>query len=248
MKEKEKKYKALKSEILTRRTLSHRIYAIISKNKLRLLLFTLLGVAASGFVVSALLANKGTFTVTLPRQQMLDLGLVISDTAGFERPRHEIQGPPVIDMWNITRSDIPDDLHMRDGFNSDENYLAMTIYLKNMGSKNLDYTLAVDINEIFRDIDEALRIELYVNDEPETYAKRKSDKSGDPEPDTVPFVAKTRVISLNSRQIDVGQVEKFTLIAWIEGEDPDCTNELLGGFVKMTMNFDAKVRQQENGG
>ena len=205
--------------------------------------FTLLGVAVAVFIVAALLANKGTFTITLPREQMFNLGLVISDTAEFKRPRHEILAPPLVDMWNTTRSSIPKDVHLIDGEHSGENYFAMTVYLKNMGKQNLDYSLALDLNEMYRNLDEALRVELYINDESTLYAKRKTDGSGEPETDTFPFIAKTRIISLDAKPLDAGAVEKFTIVAWIEGEDPDCTNDLLGGFVKMTLSFDAKVRK-----
>ena len=240
----EKKYKALKSEILARRSISHKIIAIITSNRLRILWFTLLGIVTATFVVAALLANKGTFTVTLPRNQMINFGLVISDTADFARPRHEIQAPPLIDMWNITRSDIPAGINLIDGSHNGDNYLAMTVYLKNQGEKDLDYSLHVDINEISKNVDEALWVDLYINDDvPTTYAKRKSDGSGEPELGTVPFAARTRIISIDPKPIDIGQVEKFTIVAWMEGEDPDCLNDLLGGFVKMTMGFDAKVRE-----
>jgi len=238
----ENEFKALKSEILARRSISHRVLAIITKNRLRILLFTFLGIVTALFIVAALLANKGTFTVTLPRDQMINLGLVVSDTKDFERPRHEILSPPVIDIWNITRSDLPINLHELDGSNNGVNYLAMTFYLKNMGDKDLDYTLVIDLNEIYKNVDEALRVELYINGESTVYAKRKSDGSGDPEPDTEPFAAKTRIISLPLRPIDMEQIEKFTVVSWVEGEDPDCTNDLLGGFVKMTLRIEGKVR------
>ena len=48
---------------------------------------------------------------------------------------------------------------------------------------------------------------------------------------------------LDPREIAVDQVEKFTVVAWIEGNDPDCTNDLLGGFLKMTMNFSGRVKE-----
>ena len=236
-------FRALKSEILTRRSLSYKVTAMITKNRLRLIFFTLLGIAVVLFVISALMANKGTFTITLPRDQMINLGLVISDEPDFVRPRHEILTPPVVDMWNITRANIPEDIHKMDGNNSTSNYLANTFYLKNMGDNDLEYVLALDLNEIYNHVDEALRIELYINGDSVVYAKKKSDGSGEPEPDTLPFTGRTRIISLDPKELAIGQVEKFTVVAWIEGEDPDCTNELLGGYVKMTMNFSGRIKQ-----
>jgi hypothetical protein len=229
----------MKSEILKRRKWSYKILKIITKNRLTLLWFTLLGIIAATFVVSALLANKGSFTVTLPREQMINFGLVISDTADFARPRHEIQCPPVVDLWNITRDDIPKDVAEIDGEHNGRDYLAMTIYLKNTGNKDLDYTVDIDMNEIYKNLDEALRVEIYLNGESKIYAKRKSNWSNEPEPGTIPFYSKVRIISLAPRPLNVSQVDKYTIVAWVEGNDPDCTNDLLGGFIKMVMSFNA---------
>ena len=237
----------MKSEILARRKMSRKIFKIITQNRLTILWFTLLAIIVIGFVVAALLNNKGSFTVTLPREQMVNLGLVISDTPDFLRPRHEIQCPPVVDLWNITRDNIPKNVHEIDGEHNSRDYIAMTVYLKNTGSKDLDYTVDVDINEIFKNLDEALRVELYINGESTIYAKRRSSWSNGPEPGTVSFLGNVRIISLEPRPINVNQVDKFTFVAWIEGNDPDCTNELLGGFVKMTMSFNAqRVREAAN--
>ena len=189
------------------------------------------------------MANKGTFTVTLPREQMINLGLVISDTRDFARPRHEILSPPVVDLWNITRDNIPKNIYELDGSNNGRDYMAMTFYLKNMGIKDLDYTAYIDLNEVYKRLDEALRVELYINDVSIIYAKRKSNWSNEPEPGTVMFTGNQRIITLDSKPIDVDQIEKFTVVAWVEGNDPDCTNDLLGGFVKMVMGFEGRVRE-----
>ena len=33
------------------------------------------------------------------------------------------------------------------------------------------------------------------------------------------------------------QKDRFTIIFWLEGEDPDCVNDILGGKVKFEMNI-----------
>ena len=43
---------------------------------------------------------------------------------------------------------------------------------------------------------------------------------------------------LESRQnFSPGDIDKFTIVVWIEGDDPDCTNALLGGELMMHMNI-----------
>ena len=32
-----------------------------------------------------------------------------------------------------------------------------------------------------------------------------------------------------------GDVHKFTIVIWLEGDDPDCTNELIGGHMGLEM-------------
>ena len=231
----------MKSEILARRSFKQRALNFITKDKLTLILFTLLGIIAAAFIISAFLANKGSFTITLPREQMINLGLVISDTSDFSRKRYEILAPPVIDMWNITRDNIPENVNEIDGSHNGQHYLAMTVYLKNTGDKNLEYTANLDLTEVYRNVDEALRVELYVNDVSTIYAKRRGGWSGQPEPETVPFLGISRIISLEPKPINIGQVEKFTIVSWIEGNDPDCINDLLGGYVKMAMSFSGTV-------
>ena len=175
---------------------------------------------------------------------MINLGLALSDTPDFSRPRNEILSPPVIDLWNISNDQIPANVDDIDGSHNGKDYVAMTVYLKNMGSKNLHYNLYVDLNEVYKNLDEALRIELFIDGTPTIYAKRKSNWSNEPEPGTTPFSGITRVIALATQPIDVDQVVKVTFVAWVDGDDPDCTNDLLGGFVKMTMGFDGVVRDQ----
>ena len=34
-----------------------------------------------------------------------------------------------------------------------------------------------------------------------------------------------------------GETHKYTVVIWLEGNDPECTNEIFGGFAKYSMNF-----------
>ena len=34
-----------------------------------------------------------------------------------------------------------------------------------------------------------------------------------------------------------GDTDKFTIVVWLEGDDPDCVNALLGGEIKMHMDI-----------
>lgn len=58
-----------------------------------------------------------------------------------------------------------------------------------------------------------------------------------------PFESSSVVTSGCQLQVDPMEVHKYTVVIWLEGDDPDCTNELIGGHVGVEMNF--KLRQDE---
>ena len=37
-----------------------------------------------------------------------------------------------------------------------------------------------------------------------------------------------------------GDINKYTVVVWIEGTDPDCTDNILGGEFKAYMNFSSE--------
>ena len=43
-----------------------------------------------------------------------------------------------------------------------------------------------------------------------------------------------------------GDVHKYTVIIWIEGEDPECVDNIIGGEVKMRMRLTEEHIEQEH--
>ena len=231
--------KKLRQEIAVRQGMRKRIIEIIGRSKINLVLFTTGAITVALFIVAALLQSKGMFTITTPRADMIRLGLVLSDTADFARPRHELRSEPVINMWNITETDLPADLDLIDGEHNGSDYLAYTFYVKNVGQDAFTYRTTLSIDDMHLAVDNAMRVKIYRNGQPTTYAKRKTDGSDVPEPDTTPFSGKNKIILFDPFDLNVGQVDKYTVVVWLEGEDPECVNDILGGFVKMSMDFRA---------
>lgn len=54
---------------------------------------------------------------------------------------------------------------------------------------------------------------------------------------TVPFISEDIVCEERREGIDVNEVDKYTVVIWLEGEDPECVNDILGGFVEFNMRF-----------
>lgn len=51
------------------------------------------------------------------------------------------------------------------------------------------------------------------------------------------FEADTVVASGAVAEVEPQEVHKYTVVIWLEGDDPDCTNDLIGGHAGMEMNF-----------
>ena len=36
---------------------------------------------------------------------------------------------------------------------------------------------------------------------------------------------------------NLGDIDHYTIVVWLEGDDPDCVDDLIGGEIKMHMNL-----------
>jgi hypothetical protein len=39
-------------------------------------------------------------------------------------------------------------------------------------------------------------------------------------------------------EFGVGEIDRYTVVIWLEGEDPECVNEIMGGEAKFSMGFE----------
>ena len=62
---------------------------------------------------------------------------------------------------------------------------------------------------------------------------------------TTPYLSDREVAKGTEDQFWPGEIHKYTLVMWVEGDDPDCTNELLGGKVSYAMKFG--IEEENNG-
>ncbi len=54
---------------------------------------------------------------------------------------------------------------------------------------------------------------------------------------TVPFESDESVCTVRRNDIEPEEVDKYTVVIWLEGEDPECVNDILGGYVEFNMKF-----------
>lgn len=54
---------------------------------------------------------------------------------------------------------------------------------------------------------------------------------------TVPFETERIVCSGDRFDIETNEYDKYTVVIWYEGEDPECVDDILGGWVELFMKF-----------
>lgn len=188
----------------------------------------------------------------------------------------------VNEVTNITYDWIPATLDLEaDGTHNGRNYLAYTFYLTNNGKETLNYQSELQSVRAAKDADEACRVMVYKNGEPEVFAKQNrglTTSDGSPEPfekifkkaipenytpptaeeikeaaeqpqnkelvdhtdeEIViqPFIDDKTVFNTTYEGLEPGQTDKYTIVMWIEGEDPECLDVIREGYVKLMWFF-----------
>ncbi len=191
------------------------------------------------YAVSALYKKTGTFTVSVNKFEMAEYGLTLSEYDNMKYNTSHLNAEIAENITNISEDSIPENVDAINGSHNGDNYIAYTFYLQNAGEKNLTYPYeySININNVTQNLDDAIRIRLYVDGKPTTYAKVKNDGSG-PEPGTVSFSGANEVMRGRTDEFAPGAKTKFTIVMWIEGNDPECVDWLIGGQMKVSMKFD----------
>ena len=204
---------------------------ILKMRLLRGLVGTILVFLLSGYIAVSLYSKFGSLTISINKFESTQYSLTLSEELSAT-----IAAKEVPDITNISGADLPADLDSIDGQHNGKNYFAYTFYLLNNGENTLSYEYQMVLSNVTNDVDKAIRIRLYVDGTPTTYARTRSDGTG-PEPDTTEF--RTTSVVMNDFKADFkpGNFTKFTVVIWIEGDDPDCTDELIGGDLKCEMKF-----------
>lgn len=201
--------------------------------------FVTLGVAASLLVLSVLyvmlyIVNQtGNFTISLDQNLKTNKRIIMSNRADFSDSTSILKVNSLKYMDNITESWIPEMVINAEGDQSGEDYLAYTFFVKNNGEKAINYYREIRIQFVIKDVDEAIRVAVYLNGEKKTYAKLSKD--GGPEPNTTAFASNHQVLNEGRNDFQPGDVDKYTVVIWLEGEDPECVDNIKGGEMKMVM-------------
>lgn len=205
----------------------------IVKISLLILLFLLV----SAFLILSIIYNGGKFTVTLDPNFSTKSGIVIYDNFEDKRAQRKLYASELEFMDNISIDWLPKNVASDgDGSHNGDNYIAYTFYIENQGTETIDYWYQVVIDDVIKNVDDAVRIMIIRNDEKKIYAKINEDLNK-PEKDTIAFYSKEYAVLENRALFAPNDIDKFTIVIWLEGDDPECLDNIIGGEIKMHMEI-----------
>ena len=206
------------------------------KKKFKLAVILLLLLLLILYFVIGIVYNSGNFSITLDKNLYLDNGIIIYDDFQYKVYRTELLAKAPETFNSIKEIWLPEEIKdYEGGSHNGDSYLVYTFYIENTGDEIASYTREVVIDDVIKNVDAAIRVRIYKNGEYLTYAKLSSE--GEVEPNTVPFIDDKIIMSEDVTNFKPNDIDKYTIVLWIEGEDPACTDNILGGEFKVRMNF-----------
>ncbi len=222
------------SSYLPRRRIKMAAQAILRMDRLRLFLFLGILLVIFLFLMAFLQEKAGNFTINLDRLELYRKGIAISADGDFTNPTARLTASPVINATNIAGSDIPGNVPDIDGDHNGENYMAYTYYLRNAGKEDVGYIASVVIESCAKGVDKAARVAVWHNGEKVVYAAPSAD--GSPEEGCVNFISDAVVCTFTEENFLIGNVDKYTIVIWLDGDDPECVDAIVGGSIEFSMN------------
>lgn len=201
------------------------------------------------YIILQVIYSEGKFTVTLDSEKTLQSGISLYDNLGNTDSKRKLEATPVKFMDNISYKWLPSNIDTEaDGSHNGQNYIAYTFYVENRGKDTMNYWYELIVDDVIKNVDKAIRIRIYRNGETVTYAK-KNGTTGEAEDGTKAFIEDDNhpnsIILEERKDFAPGDLDRFTIVVWLEGDDPDCVDALIGGEIKMHMNITEEHIEQD---
>lgn len=225
----------------------------------------LVAILVIGYIMAAIYTQSGEFIISLDRN-MADDGFILSETTDFSEHLITLYGTAVTGANNISIFDIDRNVMNVDGDHNGIDYVAYTFYIKNNTEEVHDYQYQLMIRDKDKGVENAAWVMLFKEGEQGTYAMIGADGEPESQSSvsefpfmeyasqemldaqtedtgdmhqltTIPFEAKDMVCSGLREDIEPGEYDKYTAVIWVEGEDPECVDDIIGGYIELTMKF-----------
>lgn len=211
--------------------------ALLQLDKLQLLLLGLLLLIAILFITAFMQEKMGNFTINLNRLELYRKGISISETGDFKDATARLTASTVQDATNISIDDLPDNLDEAEGDHNGKNYMAYTYYVRNAGKEDLGYIARITLDSCAKGAEDAVRVAVWRNGKRVVYAEPAAD--GGDEKGCTSFESDKVVCTYEEKDFLVGNVDRYTIVIWMEGDDPECVDSIIGGSVQFSMRIDA---------
>ncbi len=191
------------------------------------------------YIILAIIYKGENFTITLDSEYGRESGLVIYESLQDKRQHTYLKCKDIDFFSDISILWLPENIDNEgDGSHNGEHYIAYTFYAENQGQETINYWSKIEIDDVIKDVDDAIRVMVIKNGERTVYAKL-NHKTNQPEEGTVPFYSEEKKLVMNEQTKDfkVGDIDKYTVVIWVEGDDPECLDNLIGGEIKMHMTL-----------
>ena len=224
-------------------------------------LLTLCGI----FLWSAIAELAGSFTVQINNNTMQS-NFVLSETPGFEKKTGRLVSTELTKVNAMTLYDLPEDIDEGDGVKNGTHYAAYSFYIMNDGDTTDRYEYVVHMTDSTKGAEYATWLMLFEDGKQVIYAEPSGDgdperlagyykeapfyeSSYDPQKqyykksadiwgvETTPFESHEIVVRGLVENIKPGESHKYTVVVWLEGYDPECTDNLFDGYTRFYIEF-----------
>ena len=216
--------------------------ALLRMDKLHLTLLGMLLLVAVLFIFAFMQEKMGNFTINLNRLELYRKGISIADNGDFDGATARLTASTVEDATNISIDDLPEDIDDLDGSHNGKNYMAYTYYVRNAGKEDLGYKASITLDSCAKGAEKAVRVAVWRNGERVVYAAPAAD--GDEENGCKSFKSDDVVCTYTEKKFLVGNVDRYTIVIWMEGDDPECVDSIIGGSVEFSMKIDADYKDE----
>lgn len=208
--------------------------------------------------------KKEDYTIALSGD-LNRIGLDLSETADFKDPQVRLKSTVMQEANAMSVSALPTDLDNYEGSHNGNYYMAYTFWIRNNGEETVDYDWHLVLNEVTNNVDQTLWVMIYDEGKQTIYAKAPEgaaaeklsgysewplyDQAASPDTQyytsgsgqkgiaTTPYTADREVATGTVKDFKPKDTHKYTVVMWIEGDDPECTNDTLGGKALYAFKF-----------
>lgn len=224
----------------------------LKRNKIFRIGIILSGLFSLAFgVVTFYGQDSGNFMMSIDRDSY-NRGIVLAIDDSFDNPQARLMTEPVDEARDLTYRwlKINQVQDTNGNYNDpDFDYVAFTFYIKNNGSETVNVAYHISMTDVTKNMDDAIRV-LIIEDGVQTMYQKQDqlDEFGEYPlyPPTLPeasyFISDTIITRKSFKNFKPEDIKKFSVIVWLEGYDPDTTDDILGGNIKMDMLFTIENR------